>query len=226
MKKYVVYTRVSTTRQAESHLGIEAQQCAVDSYLRNNPGEVIATYEEHESGKLNERVKLAEAIRKCVQVKATLLIAKLDRLSRNASFIFQIRDAGIQIQACDLPELNTLTLGIFASLAQYERELISKRTCEALQAKKLRGEKLGNVENLINNKDKAAMARAKKNKLKILSNPNCREAYNIISTMLNAGAKWSMIRDRLQELGINTSTGLSNWQIIQVQRVYYQFHKI
>lgn len=225
MKKYVVYTRVSTKRQGASHLGIEAQQSAVANYLKSNPGEVIATLEEHESGKNDLRVELNKAILLCKQTGATLLIAKLDRLSRNASFIFQIRDAGIQIQAVDLPELNTLTLGIFASLAQYERELISKRTREALQAKKARGVKLGHVETLEANKDKAAIARAERATEKAKSNHNNINAYNLISTMRSTGAKWSAIRDRLNELSIMTSSGSREWQIIQVQRLFKQFNK-
>lgn len=101
-----------------------------------------------ESGKKNNRPQLLAAIEYARKVKATLIIAKLDRLSRNASFIFTLRDSGVDFVCADMPDANTLTIGIFAVLAQHERELISSRTKAALQMKKKQGVKLGKPENL------------------------------------------------------------------------------
>lgn len=137
--KFISYCRVSTKRQGESGLGLEAQQATVRAFLK--PGdELIAEFVEVESGKRNDRPKLMEAIDLAKREGATLLIAKLDRLSRNAAFIFTLRDSKVKFQACDLPDANSLTVGIFAVLAQHERETISARTKAALAAKKARGE--------------------------------------------------------------------------------------
>ncbi|RSK38450.1 recombinase family protein [Hymenobacter perfusus] len=147
MKQYVAYYRVSTTKQGISGLGLEAQQYAVAQYARA-PAQVLDHYTEVESGKKNQRPQLLTAIAHARRANATLLIAKLDRLSRNAGFIFALRDSGVDFVCCDMPDANTLTVGIFAVLAQHERELISKRTKEALAALKARGVALGMPVNL------------------------------------------------------------------------------
>jgi DNA invertase Pin-like site-specific DNA recombinase len=147
VKQYVAYYRVSTVKQSNSGLGLEAQQYAVTQYLRD-AHELLAHFTEVESGKKNQRPQLQAAIACARQAGATLLIAKLDRLSRNAGFIFALRDSGVDFVCCDMPDANTLTVGIFAVLAQHERELISKRTKDALQALKQRGVELGMPTNL------------------------------------------------------------------------------
>jgi DNA invertase Pin-like site-specific DNA recombinase len=141
---YVAYYRVSTQKQGESGLGLEAQQAAVRAYVQD-PAAIVATFQEVESGKNNQRPELAKAVAECRRTGATLLVAKLDRMSRDAAYILRLE---VPFVAADMPELNTLTKGIFASLAQHERELVSKRTKEALAAKKARGERLGNQVNL------------------------------------------------------------------------------
>ncbi|MES2389292.1 MAG: recombinase family protein [Bacteroidota bacterium] len=137
-KTYVAYYRVSTARQGASGLGLEAQRAAVHAFLKSSavPG---AEFTETESGSSNSRPKLAEAIAFARRHKAVLIIAKLDRLSRNAGFILTLRDSGVDFACADMPQANTLTIGIFAALAQHERELISARTKAALTAKKERG---------------------------------------------------------------------------------------
>ena len=105
--------------------------------------ELVASFTEIESGKIDDRPQLNEALQLCKDNNYTLLIAKLDRLSRNVEFLFHIKNSGVDIHCVDLPQLNTLTLGIYATLAQHERELIGQRTKAALQAKKARGVKLG-----------------------------------------------------------------------------------
>ncbi|WP_426062003.1 recombinase family protein [Hymenobacter sp. B1770] len=146
MKSYVTYLRVSTDKQGASGLGLEAQRSAVASFAKD--ATVAAEYVEVESGKNNTREKLAAAIAYAKKHNSVLLIAKLDRLSRNAAFIFTLRDSGVNFIAADIPDANSLTIGIFATLAQHERETIAKRTKDALAAKRARGEQLGNANNL------------------------------------------------------------------------------
>ena len=146
MKKSIAYYRVSTAKQGISGLGIDAQKAAVATFLKG--ADLLAEFVEVESGKKNQRTELSRAIASAKAQGATLVIAKLDRLSRNAGFIFALRDSGVDFVCCDIPDANTLTVGIFAVIAQHERETISKRTKDALQAKKAKGEKLGTPENL------------------------------------------------------------------------------
>lgn len=133
----VAYYRVSTQKQGESGLGLEAQQAAVRSFARSGD-EILEEFVEIESGKNDNRPVLAQAIAKAKALKAKLVIAKLDRLSRQASFVFALRDAGVEFIACDMPEANTLTIGIMAVIAQHEREAISSRTKAAAEARKVR----------------------------------------------------------------------------------------
>jgi DNA invertase Pin-like site-specific DNA recombinase len=146
--KIVCYLRVSTLKQGLSGLGLEAQRQAVQAYAANMAGEVIGTFTETESGKLNARPQLTAALHLAKVTGATLVIAKLDRLSRNAAFLLTMRDAGVRFIAADMPHANELTIGIMALVAQQEREAISKRTKEALQVAKERlakdGRRLGN----------------------------------------------------------------------------------
>jgi DNA invertase Pin-like site-specific DNA recombinase len=141
--KFVSYYRVSTAKQGRSGLGLEAQRAAVETYLKANSGVELASFVEVESGKVNSRPQLEAALLRCRQTRATLLVAKLNRLSRNAAFLMNLRDSGVKFQALDIPEANTLTLGILATLAQHEREIISARTKAALAARKARGLPLG-----------------------------------------------------------------------------------
>lgn len=145
---YVAYYRVSTKRQGQSGLGLEAQKEIVKVALAGKSCKVIAEITEIESGRNKERKGIANAIALCKQKKATLIVAKLDRLARDVNFIFTLKDSGIAFVACDIPDFNTLTLGIFASFAQYEAERISNRIKDALAAKKARGESLGNIANI------------------------------------------------------------------------------
>lgn len=144
MMKIVCYLRVSTARQGASGLGLEAQLQAVQQYAGAVSASIIATFTEVETGKLNTRPQLAQALHLAKVTGATLVIAKLDRLSRNAAFLMTLQDAGVKFIAADLPQANTLTVGIMALVAQQEAEAISKRTKEALQAAKQRGAVLGN----------------------------------------------------------------------------------
>jgi DNA invertase Pin-like site-specific DNA recombinase len=142
--KIVSYLRVSTAKQGQSGLGLDAQSTAIDAYVTTKKAVVLGSFTEIESGNNNERPKLAEALHLSQVTGATLVIAKLDRLSRNASFLLALRDSGVDFVATDLPDANRLTVGIMALIAEQEREAISKRTKDALQEAKKRGQKLGN----------------------------------------------------------------------------------
>jgi DNA invertase Pin-like site-specific DNA recombinase len=142
--KYVAYLRVSTARQGQSGLGLEAQRAAIGSLVSQRDGRVLETFVEIESGKVNSRPELTKALHLAKVTGATLVIAKLDRLSRNAAFLLTLQDSGARFIAADMPDANELTVGIMALVAQQERQAISKRTAEALQAAKARGQKLGN----------------------------------------------------------------------------------
>ncbi len=141
---YVTYYRVSTSKQGRSGLGLDAQRMAVSTYLQEHPGKELATFTEIESGSNNARPQLAAALLRCRQTYATLLVAKFDRLSRNAGFLLTLRDSKLKFVAADMPDANDLSVGFMAIIAQHEREMISRRTKEALAAAKARGVKLGN----------------------------------------------------------------------------------
>jgi DNA invertase Pin-like site-specific DNA recombinase len=144
MNKVVCYQRVSTAKQGASGLGMEAQASACNEYAASIKATVLRTFTEQESGKLNARPALAEALALCKVTGATLVIAKLDRLSRNAAFLLNLAESGVKFVAADMPQANSLTVGIMALVAQQEAEAISKRTKDALQAAKQRGTVLGN----------------------------------------------------------------------------------
>ncbi|MGC3960487.1 MAG: recombinase family protein [Verrucomicrobiota bacterium] len=142
--RFVAYHRVSLEKQGLNGLGIEAQRQAVTRYLATLDCELIATFDEVESGANNKRPQLAAAIQLAKAKKAILVIAKLDRLSRNAAFLLQLQDSGVDFVACDMPNADKLSIGIIALLAQRERQLISERTKAGLAVAKQRGTKLGN----------------------------------------------------------------------------------
>lgn len=161
--QFVSYLRTSTKDQ---NLGIEAQRAKAQAYAKAQGGQIIAEYEEHESGKNDARPQLAQAIAECEKTGATLLIAKLDRLSRRVAFLFELKEQleakGLDAICVDMPEImkSTLMLGVMASLAQQERELISERTKAALATKKAQGVKLGRPKGA--NLDKAVKASIEK----------------------------------------------------------------
>jgi DNA invertase Pin-like site-specific DNA recombinase len=142
--KLVAYHRVSTAKQGSSGLGLEAQRAAIEAYSDRVGASLVASYTEVESGKHNDRPELLKALHHAKVTGSILVIAKLDRLSRNAAFLLTLQDSGVRFVAADMPEANNFTVGIMALVAQQEREATSKRTKEALQAAKARGTRLGN----------------------------------------------------------------------------------
>lgn len=143
MPEFVAYYRVSTDRQGGSGLGLEAQRAAVASFVAGR-GQLAAEFTEIESGRRNDRPQLHTALAACQRQRATLVIAKLDRLARNVAFIAGLMESGVEFVAVDMPEANRLTLHILAAVAEHEREAISQRTKAALAVAKARGKKLGN----------------------------------------------------------------------------------
>lgn len=143
MQRWITYLRVSSTKQGASGLGLEAQRVAVAQYIANVGGELLAEYVEIESGKVNDRPVLQEALALCRKLGAVLVIAKLDRLARNVAFISSLMEARTEFIAVDFPAANRLMLHILAAFAEHEREQIGLRTKAALAAAKARGVQLG-----------------------------------------------------------------------------------
>lgn len=214
MKSYVAYLRVSTQKQGQSGLGLEAQRAAVGAFVHATP--LVGEFVEVESGKKNERSQLAAAIALAKARGATLLIAKLDRLSRHAGFIFQLRDSGVDFVCCDMPDANTLTVGLFAVLAQHERETISKRTKDALAAKKARGAQLGTPTNLT---PTATQKGRDRNQANALTNEHNERAAAHILLLREKGFNYSQIAEKLNALRFLTRTGKA-FRAEQVKRLY------
>jgi len=144
--QFVAYYRVSTQKQGRSGLGLAAQKDAVARHLKTTSGKLIASFQEIESGTKSddERLELHEALALAKKSKATLLIAKLDRLTRDPEFLFKLQNSGQPFVCCDMPEADKFTVGIMAVMAQKERDDLSQRTKAALAVKKAQGVKLGN----------------------------------------------------------------------------------
>ena len=142
-KRYVAYYRVSTERQGRSGLGLDVQKAAVHAFLSSRPHELIVEQVEVESGRNDDRPRLNEAFALCRSHRATLIIAKLDRLARSVAFVSHIMESGVDFIAADFPEANRLTIHILSAVAEHEARMISERTKAALQAAKARGVTLG-----------------------------------------------------------------------------------
>ncbi|WP_207431340.1 recombinase family protein [Sabulibacter ruber] len=211
---YVAYYRVSTKRQSHSGLGLESQRETVTRFLKT--GDVLLKeFVEVESGKRNDRPMLGAAIAYAKQRQAQLLIAKLDRLSRNAGFIFTLRDSHVDFVAVDMPDANTLTIGIFAVLAQHERELISSRTKAALEQKKKQGFTLGTPRNLDEFARKKGLQIRKENAVTHKAN---RQAIELIQMYRERSMTYQAIAERLNEHGFTTRRGKKFFPIT-VQRL-------
>jgi len=179
------------------------------------------SYAEIESGKNDKRIELNKAIEYANNNNATLIIAKLDRLSRNAAFIFQLRDSKVDFICCDMPDANTFTIGIFALLAQQERELTSERTRKALQAKKAQGFKLGKPENLT---EKARLKSIEVRKINACENENNRKAFALINVLRNSGISYNKIAAQLNNTGFKTSTG-KQFYAMSVKQLFDRMRK-
>ena len=220
--KFVSYLRVSTARQGQSGLGLEAQRASVEDFLNGGQWKVIKEFVEIESGSHNDRPELAKAMALCRLRGATLVIAKIDRLSRDAHFLLGLQKAGVKFVAADMPEANEMVVGIMAVVAQAERKMISVRTKSALAAAKARGVKLGGVRHKSDGSvvtvsaEASAAGRATKTAQAIARAADVRP---IIADIQAGGAKsLREISDALNGRGIPTARG-GEWSATQVQRV-------
>jgi len=203
MENYIAYVRTSTGRQV---LGLEEQQLRINQFIQSTGDNLIEIVIEQESGKNNNRVKLDYATNLCIKHGYTLLFTKLDRLSREVEFLFTLRNKGVKLRCIELPELNTLTLGIFGSVAQWERELISSRTKNGLAALKARGVKLGSPANLTADARKKGVESIIK---KRVENENWKVAKMFIEhfQMKNGYINYTKISNELNIIGYKTRNG-------------------
>jgi DNA invertase Pin-like site-specific DNA recombinase len=206
---FIAYYRVSTDKQGRSGLGLEAQQEAVAPYR----DQITHSFTEIESGSDNHRPQLAAAIAMCKSTGATLLIAKIDRLSRDAGFLLTLRSSGLAIMAADMPHVGTLEFGIRAVFAQHEREEISRRTKAALAAAKARGQKLGSPNPRAGGLAVSAHLRAQKAATIAKVMPIVRDLQQLGMTTTR------QIAQGLTERGIPTATGVTTWHSAQVSRL-------
>lgn len=206
-ERFVAYLRVSTQRQGYSGLGLEAQREIIHNYLRDR--KPIFEYVEVESGRKTDkgRPKLKEALSQCRTYGAKLIVAKLDRLARNVSFLSALLDSDVEIVFCDFPQANKMVLHILASISQYEAELISTRTRQALAAKKARGCKLGNPEHLMGKHKTAIENSNKTNRKKAEDNPNNKRGVAMLRILAEQGMTLTEMTDKLNKEGFVTSKG-------------------
>ena len=219
--KFVTYLRVSTVRQGVSGLGLEAQRAAVQAHLNGGKWKIVAEVVEVESGKRNDRPELVKAMRLCRLHGATLLVAKLDRLSRNVAFLATLMEEGVPFTAADMPEADQTHLHMMAVFAQHEARAISTRTKAALAAAKARGKKLGGrrvsaerfAEIGVEGRKKGTAARV------LTASKRAEDLLPVIADIQNVGANTLReIAAELNERGITTARG-GAWSAVQVQRV-------
>jgi DNA invertase Pin-like site-specific DNA recombinase len=211
-KNHVAYYRVSTQRQGRSGLGLEAQRKAVAEYLSQvSRGQLVQEFTEVETGKgkaaLTKRPVLREALAYAKQHKATLIVAKLDRLARNVAFVSALMESKVPFVCADMPEANELTLHIIAAVAQYEARAISERTKAALAAAKARGVRLGNPNLKLDNSKRKQAAQA-----------FAENMWSTLDAWRNQGLSQRAIVGRLNALGVPAARG-GGWSLVQLQRV-------
>lgn len=219
--RYIAYYRVSTKRQGKSGLGLEAQKNAVADYLNGGRWTLLDEVTEVESGTRSDRPALANALALCRLHKATLLVAKMDRLSRNLHFLSGLMESGVDFIACDLPAANRLTIHVLAAVAEAEAEAISARTKAALAAAKARGVKLGGDRgNIAAICRKGAIASARSRSAE--ARRRAADLLPVIEAIKAEGAiSLRDIADALNKRGIPTARG-GEWSAVQVRRVLSQ----
>lgn len=220
----VAYYRVSTRKQGESGLGLDAQRQAIMDHCRATGGELLAEFTEIESGCSKARPRLAAACRLAKARKATLVVAKLDRLARNVAFLSSLMESRVDFVACDIPLANKLTIHILAAVAEHEADIIGERTRVALQAAKARGTLLGShrpghwdghEQQRRDGCIKGARISAESRRI------DAREAYTDIMPTLRelAGSGYTLrqIADKMNESGLTTREG-GRWRAVSVSR--------
>jgi DNA invertase Pin-like site-specific DNA recombinase len=214
--KFIAYFRVSTDKQGKSGLGLAAQREAILGYLNGGRWLLVQEFVEVESGKHDDRPQLTSALAACKRQKAKLVIAKLDRLSRNLAFIATLMESGVEFVAVDNPHANKLTIHILAAVAQHEREMISERTKAALAAAKARGQQLGNPN--LAAAAKLGVAAVKANARRFAAN-----VLPIIEDIERGGVtSHNAIAAKLNERNVRTARG-GKWTHVQVGAVLRPF---
>jgi DNA invertase Pin-like site-specific DNA recombinase len=211
-RRFVAYYRVSTDRQGRSGLGLEAQQKAITEYLNGGAWELVGEFIEVESGKKSDRLELGRAMEACRKHKARLVIAKLDRLSRNLAFVATLMESGVEFVAADMPFANKLTIHILAAVAEHEREAISERTKVALAAAKARGKRLGTPDPAGAVKRMGRALKAKTSRFAANVLPIIREIQSAGHTSCNAIAR------QLNARKVATARG-GRWRHVQVRQI-------
>lgn len=217
-RRYVAYYRVSTGRQELSGLGLDAQREAIGTYLAANPGRVIAEYSETVSGRKRSRPILAEALRVCRVFRAILVIARLDRLSRNVETISTLMESGLEFVAADFPEANRFTVHILAAVAEYESNLNSERMKEVFAAVKKRGVKLGVYRGDAVRRFHPNCRLASNQARKARADARARDLAPIIWKLKADGMSYPEIVDELNARGISTPKRLG-WYACAVKRI-------
>jgi DNA invertase Pin-like site-specific DNA recombinase len=203
----VAYYRVSTQQQGQSGLGLEAQQQAVRRFLDGGKWELVAEFTEVESGRRTARPELEKALAAAKARKATLVIAKLDRLARNVHFVSGLLESGVRFVCCDLPAADRTMLQMLAVFSEHEARMISERTKAALAAAKARGVKLGNPKIRELNRDPARKAREFADRMR-----------GTLNAMRAAGLSQRAMVAELNKMGVTTPRG-GTWGLAQLQRV-------
>lgn len=221
MTSFVAYIRVSTDKQAKSGLGLEAQRTRILDYVR--PEAVVEWFEDHESGSKSDRKALEGALALCEITGACLVVATLDRLSRDALFLELVKRrceaGGFEFRCADMPEANSFMLGVMAQLAQYERELISSRTSRALQAAKARGVKLGSPDGAKNFKGREGVGVARSVEVRqAKADAFAEKRRAVVEPMLADGLSFAKVADALTAKGITTARG-GSWSPMAVSRL-------
>lgn len=209
---FITY-RVSTQKQGQSGLGLEAQKRTVEQFCRE--GTILSEFTDVESGKNNVRSELMKAISQAKKNQALLVIAKLDRLSRNVFFISSLLESKVHFKACDLPEADHFTVHLFAALAEKERRMISERTKSALESKKAQGFQLGNPTNLTLKAQLKGVMTVQKN---ARANEHNIKAGETVRLLKREGVSLRYIANRLNQLGYTTRYGKS-FQATTVKRL-------
>jgi len=220
MTNLIAYYRVSTLKQERSGLGLEGQMAAIDNYQRQYEANVLATYKETESRRRSDRQELTKAIAHARRARATLVVAKLDRLAGNVAFTSALMESGVEFVACDNPHANRLTIHILAAVAEDEALRISERTKAALAAAKRRGVKLGAANPKCRNLTDESRQRGAEAAAKVVSQ-RADEAYADLRDFLAAlrpAFSYQQIADILNMRGERTRRG-KPWSDVAVLRI-------
>jgi DNA invertase Pin-like site-specific DNA recombinase len=219
---FVAYYRVSTKKQGQSGLGLDAQRSSVLRFVKDQT-QLIGEFCDIESGKNDQRPELLKAVQFAKQHNARLVIAKLDRLSRNLTFVSSLMDSRVSFVCADMPDANEFTIHIFAALAQQERKMISERTKKALDEKLLR---IGQWRKGANSflRPEVSTKAAQSNRQRAADNEHNRKATELIKALRAANVSYLEIAHRLNRAGFKTAQG-GNFQATQVIRLANRLDK-